>query len=88
MNGAQYMRGVKNSARTMVDAAPALLLAVPMVQVFVNSGSADPALAGALPNMPMVLAESACFGRSGSRMYRLGLVAWVRSLQALTPCLT
>ena len=59
MNGAQYMRGVKNSARTMVDAAPALLLAVPMVQVFVNSGSADPTLAGALPNMPMVLAESA-----------------------------
>lgn len=59
MNGQQYMTGVKNSARTMLDAAPALLLAVPMVQVFVNSGPADPSIAGALPNMPMVLAQGA-----------------------------
>lgn len=59
MSGQQYMTGVKNSARTMLDAAPALLLAVPMVQVFVNSGSADPSVAGALPNMPMVLAQGA-----------------------------
>ena len=39
----------------MLNAAPALLLAVPMVQVFINSASAD----GSMASMPLVLAESA-----------------------------
>ncbi|AMM26086.1 L-lactate permease [Variovorax sp. PAMC 28711] len=55
MSGQQYVRGIKDSARTMLDAAPALLLAVPMVQVFINSTSAD----GSLVSMPMALAEGA-----------------------------
>jgi len=55
MSQRQYALAVKYSARTMLDAAPALLLAVPMVQVFINSASAD----GSLPSMPLVLAQSA-----------------------------
>lgn len=55
MNMQQFGRGIKNSAVTMVDAAPALLLAVPMVQVFINSAAAD----GSIVSMPIVLAEGA-----------------------------
>lgn len=55
MTSQQYLRGVKDSARTMLDAAPALLLAVPMVQVFINSAAAD----GSLVSMPMALAQGA-----------------------------
>lgn len=51
----QFSRGVKVSAQTMVSAAPALLLAVPMVQVFINSAAAD----GSMVSMPLVLAHSA-----------------------------
>lgn len=51
----QFSRGVKESAQTMVSAAPALLLAVPMVQVFINSAAAD----GSLSSMPLVLAQGA-----------------------------
>lgn len=51
----QYSVGLKNSAITMLSAAPALLLAVPMVQVFINSASAD----GTLASMPLVLAQGA-----------------------------
>lgn len=51
----QFSRGVKASAQTMISAAPALLLAVPMVQVFINSASAD----GSLSSMPLVLAQGA-----------------------------
>src|SRR5690625_3717007 len=51
----QYGTAISDSAKTMIQAAPALLLAVPMVQVFINSGSAD----GSLAAMPMVLAQSA-----------------------------
>lgn len=47
-----------DSAKTMVAAAPALLLSVPMVQVFIHSGSAE-AAASSLPAMPILLAESA-----------------------------
>lgn len=46
-----YGRAWGISGRTMIAAAPALLLAVPMVQVFINSGSAD------MPSMPITLAE-------------------------------
>lgn len=56
MNMQSYLRGWKASGKTMVSAAPALLLSVPMVQVFIQSGSG---VEGALPAMPMVLAQSA-----------------------------
>lgn len=55
MQQGQYRRAVKSSAHTMVEAAPALLLAVPMVQVFINSASAD----GSMLSMPLVLAQGA-----------------------------
>lgn len=46
-----YMRAWKDSSTTMVGAASALLFAVPMVQVFINSASASYA------SMPLVLAD-------------------------------
>lgn len=55
MQQGQYGRAMKASAHTMVEAAPALLLAVPMVQVFVNSASAD----GSMISMPLMLAQGA-----------------------------
>lgn len=51
MRGRDYGRAWAISGRTMMAAAPALLLAVPMVQVFINSGSAQ------MPSMPITLAE-------------------------------
>lgn len=51
MKGAEFGRALKSSGGTMVAAAPALLLAVPMVQVFLNSASAT------LASMPIVLAQ-------------------------------
>lgn len=58
MNGQAVKRSWSNSAKTMVAAAPALLFSVPMVQVFINSGSAAD-VATSLPAMPILLAESA-----------------------------
>lgn len=60
MKGREYVQAVKSSASTMVAAAPALLLAVPMVQVFINSA------AEGMASMPIVLAEgvSAVTGQS------------------------
>ncbi len=55
MQRGQYRKAVRSSAHTMLEAAPALLLAVPMVQVFINSAAAD----GSMPSMPLVLAQSA-----------------------------
>ncbi|WP_279481101.1 L-lactate permease [Aureimonas sp. SK2] len=52
MSGSAYGRAWRNSASTMVAAAPALLIAVPMVQVFINTGR------GPLESMPLVLAET------------------------------
>ncbi len=51
MRPAGFGRALKSSGATMMAAAPALLLAVPMVQVFLNSAS------GAMSSMPIVLAE-------------------------------
>lgn len=51
MRGSDYARAWAISGRTMMSAAPALLLAVPMVQVFINSGS------DGLASMPITLAE-------------------------------
>lgn len=58
MNKGQVKRSWSNSARTMIAAAPALLLSVPMVQVFINSGSSID-VATELPAMPILLAQSA-----------------------------
>ncbi|MBU3031067.1 L-lactate permease [Paracoccus marinaquae] len=51
MSGRDYVRALRSSGSTMIAAAPALLLAVPMVQVFLNSAS------DSLASMPIVLAE-------------------------------
>ncbi|RJL20580.1 L-lactate permease [Paracoccus siganidrum] len=51
MKGSDYAKALKSSGTTMMAAAPALLLAVPMVQVFLNSAS------DRLASMPIVLAE-------------------------------
>ncbi|MCP2040875.1 lactate permease [Neisseria sp. HSC-16F19] len=61
MNTQSFMRGWAASGKTMIAAAPALLLSVPMVQVFIHSGAG---VEGALPSMPMVLAQSAAQGFS------------------------
>ena len=58
MNGQAVKRSWSSSATTMVAAAPALLFSVPMVQVFINSGSAAEVV-NSLPAMPILLAESA-----------------------------
>ncbi|WP_338547885.1 L-lactate permease [Roseovarius phycicola] len=47
-----YGHAFNSSVRTMIKAAPALLLAVPMVKVFLNSASES------MASMPIVLAES------------------------------
>ena len=75
MTAQQFNQGLKTSARTMLDAAPALLLAVPMVQVFINSASAD----GTLASMPLVLAQSAA-GLAGQAWPNVS--PWVGSLGA------
>ena len=52
MRVSDYGKALRSSASTMIAAAPALLLAVPMVQVFINSAS------DTMASMPIVLAES------------------------------
>lgn len=52
MRPADYGKALRSSGSTMIAAAPALLLAVPMVQVFINSAS------DTMASMPIVLAES------------------------------
>ncbi|MFP4125900.1 MAG: L-lactate permease [Alphaproteobacteria bacterium] len=51
MSARDYGQALKSSAATMLAAAPALLIAVPMVQVFLNSASER------FASMPIVLAE-------------------------------
>lgn len=58
MDKQSIKRSWSNSGKTMIAAAPALLLSVPMVQVFINSGATSE-LSTALPAMPLMLAESA-----------------------------
>lgn len=59
MDMKNFKRGWGDAGKTLISAAPALFFAIPMVQVFINSQSADMSMAGALPSMPMVLASSA-----------------------------
>ncbi len=58
MNGDQIKRSLRESGNTLLGAATALVFAVPMVQVFINSKSDQ------LAQMPIVLADgiSALFG--------------------------
>ncbi|WP_299365263.1 L-lactate permease [uncultured Paracoccus sp.] len=60
MSGRDYAKALRSSGSTMIAAAPALLLAVPMVQVFINSASET------MASMPIVLAEgvSAAVGQA------------------------
>ena len=51
MSTKEYGTALRSSGSTMIAAAPALLLAVPMVQVFINSASER------LSSMPIILAE-------------------------------
>lgn len=51
MSAREYANAVRASGTTMLAAAPALMLAVPMVQVFLNSAS------GSYASMPIVLAQ-------------------------------
>lgn len=60
MKASDYSRAWGLSAKTMIAAAPALLLAVPMVQVFINSGSEG------VQSMPLTLAAG--IGAGGHRM--------------------
>ncbi|MDV2682949.1 L-lactate permease [Alkalihalophilus lindianensis] len=53
MNQSTYGTAVKNSTTMIISAAPALLFAVPMVQVFINSG----VNATGYTSMPLMLAE-------------------------------
>lgn len=58
MSGSAVKRSWSQSGKTMIAAAPALLFSVPMVQVFINSGASLESV-GALPAMPILLAQSA-----------------------------
>ena len=53
MSAAAYVRAVKQSARTIVQASVALIFTVPMVQVFINSDG------GEFAKMPIILATAA-----------------------------
>ncbi|UTR07454.1 L-lactate permease [Alkalihalobacillus sp. LMS6] len=54
MNPTAYGVAVKNSTKMIISAAPALLFAVPMVQVFINSGINN----SGLQSMPLLLADT------------------------------
>ena len=54
MNSAQIGRAMKSSLRTTAKASVALIFTVPMVQIFLNSGSGAE---DGLPAMPLVLAQ-------------------------------
>ncbi len=49
MSGQAVARAVKRSSRMIVSASVALLFAVPMVQVFINSGGGEGATLGSMP---------------------------------------
>ena len=73
----QFSHGVKESMSTMVSAAPALLLSIPMVQVFINSAAAD----GSLASMPLMLAQGAAALTGDAWPY---FSPWVGALGAFT----
>lgn len=58
MKGDEVKKSWKASGKTMIAAAPALLFSIPMVQVFINSGT-PPDVAEPILAMPRVLAAGA-----------------------------
>ena len=79
MDMKNFKRGWGDAGKTLISAAPALFFAVPMVQVFINSQSADMSMAGALPSMPMVLASSAA---DAFASFWPNVAPWIGSLGA------
>lgn len=65
MKAASVKKSWSDSAKTMLAAAPALLFSVPMVQVFINSGT-DPDAAVQMIAMPKYLAASAASAFEGA----------------------
>ncbi|MDO5651667.1 MAG: L-lactate permease [Moraxella sp.] len=78
MKGSAIKNSWKASGKTMIAAAPALLFSVPMVQVFINSGSTPDAAVQMLA-MPRVLAAGAAEAFSG--MWPL-VSPWIGALGA------
>lgn len=58
MKGDEIKKSWRESGKTMLAAAPALLFSVPMVQVFINSGT-PPDVAEPILAMPKILAQGA-----------------------------
>lgn len=78
MKGDMVKKSWSASAKTMLAAAPALLFSVPMVQVFINSGTAPDAAVQMLA-MPKVLAAAAAGAFEG--MWPL-VSPWIGALGA------
>ncbi|OAV24063.1 L-lactate permease [Moraxella catarrhalis] len=78
MKGNMVKKSWSESGKTMLAAAPALLFSVPMVQVFINSGTSPDAAVQILA-MPKVLATSAAQAFEG--MWPL-VSPWIGSLGA------
>lgn len=79
MDMKNFKRGWGDAGKTLIAAAPSLFFAVPMVQVFINSQTADMSAAGALPAMPMVLAQSAA---SAFESFWPNVAPWIGGLGA------
>lgn len=79
MDMKNFRRGWMDAGNTLIKAAPALMLSIPMVQVFINSQSADMAAPDALQAMPKVLAAGAADMFSG--MWP-NVAPWIGSLGA------
>ncbi|WP_027008744.1 L-lactate permease [Conchiformibius kuhniae] len=79
MDMKNFRRGWMDAGKTLIAAAPALMLSIPMVQVFINSQSADMSAVGALQSMPKVLAAGAAEMFSG--MWP-NVAPWIGSLGA------
>lgn len=78
MDMKNFRRGWMGAGKTLIAAAPALMLSIPMVQVFINSQSA-PDAAVAMQSMPKVLAAGAA--DAFSAMWP-NVAPWIGSLGA------
>ncbi len=58
MRGSEIAASWKTAGKQIIKAAPAMLIAVPLVRIFINSG-ADFSATGDLASMPLTLAEGA-----------------------------
>ena len=64
MSGAEIRSSWATAGRQIVKAAPAMLIAVPLVRIFINSGTAFSS--GDLASMPLTLAEGAAAAVGGA----------------------